>query len=110
MGDMIRCPKCRLNHYRNDPCLIDEPHEQAQSNPADAKAHIALAMRLSGEDPENDSTTWSRRAAKGMDVFRDAIRDAIRSMGEGHITTKDACEIIDIATRGLQAFIDLDEA
>lgn len=107
MGDMIRCPKCATFHYRNDPCL---GFEQAQANPAEAKAHIALAMRLSGEDPENDSTKWSRRAARGMDVFRDAIRDAIRSMNEGHITTDDACEIIDIASRGLEAFVDLDEA
>ena len=28
MGDIIRCPKCATHHYRNDPCLHDEPRPQ----------------------------------------------------------------------------------
>ena len=81
----------------------------ATETPAGALASIALAKRLSGEDPENDSTTWSRRAARGMDVLRDTIKDAVRSMREGRLTHDDALELVQIADRGIQAFIDLDD-
>lgn len=67
-----------------------------------------LAKRLSGELPDNDCSPWTRRAAKGMDVFRDEIRNTIRSMREGRIIPADALELIQIAGRGIDAFMGLD--
>ena len=67
-----------------------------------------LAKRLCGEDPANDSTTWSRRAAKGLNVFRDEIRNAMNSMQSGWMKPEHALEIIETAGRGIDAFIELD--
>ena len=72
------------------------------------RARQLLKIRLSGEDPANDSTPWSRRAARGMNVFRREVRYVINSLNMGHITQADASELLDICERGLQAFVDLD--
>jgi hypothetical protein len=67
-----------------------------------------LRKRLAGEDPANDSSAWSRRAAKGMDVFRDTIRDVMWSMDSGRMSAESARELIGIAGRGIDAFVELD--
>lgn len=94
----------RKRAMTTEAAILHEGDMQAVHNTADE----ILAKRLNGEDPANDSTTWSRRAAHGMDVFRDTVRDCVRSAEMGHMTPQDALELMNIANTGIQAFIDLD--
>jgi DNA-binding FadR family transcriptional regulator len=74
--------------------------------------HLAkqqLARLLSGEHPENDTTPWDRRVVVGLNVFRDAIREAVQLMDLNRITVEDAVQVIDICKSGIDAFMRLDE-
>lgn len=87
--------------------MTNEKHQRLVSR-LKHEVREMCARKLSGEQPENDSTTWSRAASVGLDVFRQEARNVLASFQMGRLQWKDAANLVLICKRGIDAFFDLD--
>jgi len=59
MGDMIRCPKCRTFHYRNDPCPDDDvptPEQERRSLVVEIAMDPLTYLTISQEPPPSQQS------------------------------------------------------
>lgn len=68
-----------------------------------------LAQRFNGESPDNETSTWERRAIKARQVFFREVNTVLTSLGMGHVSPEAAIEILVSCRKGVEALMELND-